>query len=258
MRVSFDGRPAPGRPRGLRPAARLASFAAAIALAAGLTSCGLFQKKPEDVAKMSGEEIEVLIRQHGGTPLSPTKVSLEGGFDVTSGLGGNGINVLFALFHPCREYCWMQVVKKYLDREVVKKPSRLIPNPTPQELADPNFPDFAREDRKITDDGWVVDHLCHPTHKGRAYTDDPAFPNDLFRRNTINPDASVFIAEFELCARCANPADPPGQWMGCLKWFFVRVRGKGGLIRSYLVTQGAVAPAPSQEFTKAVEKWQAP
>lgn len=219
-----------------------------------LVACGVFEKKPDEVAGMTDEEVKQYIRRLGGVPLTPgmQTVKLERGFDVNPGLGG--ISVTYVIRDNCLKYCWTQVVRKSLDGKVVKKPSQLVPNPTPAEKSDPDFPDLPKEDEKITDDGYVVDHLCHPTLTGRAYIDRPGFPDDLFGRNAINKNAKVFVAEFELCLRCDNPADPPNTWKHCLKWYIVKIRNSKGT-STYLITTDGSSDEPSPEFKRAVDKW---
>jgi len=227
----------------------------ASSLFCSLNGCKSIEKKAEEISGMSKEQVEKYIESLGGQLLVNGKppIKLEQGFDVSAGLGG--ISVSYAIRDKCKKYCWTQVVQKFLDGKVIEKPSQLDPNPTPQEMADPNFPDYKKQDERITPDGSVVDHLCHPTQTGPGYIDDPGFPDSLFERNAINKNAEVFVAKFELCLRCDDPPDTADTWRHCLRWYIVKIRGVKG-VDTYLVTTDASADdKPSAEFKRAVEKW---
>jgi hypothetical protein len=200
--------------------------------------------------RISEKEIETEINRRGGELVrAPAErpQDIGHGIGVSTGLGNSGIRVTYtppAGAATCGEYCWVQVVRKYLDRDVVKKPS----------LLDPGNPIFIREDAHITDSGYVVDSTnssaCDSIYKGNLFIDDPGFPIANFDNNKMNSSAGLFVAEFETCVKCSNPKGP---WLACFKWYYVRIYTTKGA--ATYVVKGSSSDKPTPEFVEAFNKW---
>jgi len=206
----------------------------------------------EEVVNMSDEEIQEVIARFGGEVLDERIDDIDG-FRIEP--FGDGISILILpMVMNCNRYMWTQVVREWLDGEIVLDPT-VFPDP-PGETG-------KREKwkEKITTSGHIVDGaadgsgLEYPLQgNGNTFSDEPHMPNDDLGANTMKPDGRLYILEAEACVKCKNPAGP---YLHCFKWFYVRIKGDGpnGTDRTYLITTGAPA-APSSEFNDAVTKWQ--
>jgi len=201
-----------------------------------LAACSISEKEIESEINRRGGEILLASRER------PLNLGL--GLEAAQMVGMSGIQLIYTPpvgTQPCTEYCWGQVVRKFLDHDVVMKPSLLDPF-------------FAGEDGKLTESGFVVDASeCDRTYKGNTFMDDPAFPIATFESNKINSRARLFVAEFETCVRCNNPKGP---WLSCVKWYYVRLRTSKG--SAVYIVKGSVASSPTSDFTKALDKWKSP
>jgi hypothetical protein len=116
-----------------------------------------------------------------------------------------------------------------------------------------------KEQRHV--EGYVVDSIdltfdaCSREFRNQqSFFDSPNFNPLNWENNQINSSARLFVIEFETCLRCQQP---PTNFLGCIKWYYVRVKGDPGGFpeRVFLVTLNQVQPEPSAEFNRAVERW---
>lgn len=180
--------------------------------------------------------------------------SPNGTFEIGPVTGGIEIDVPPAVMARCRRYCWATVMREYLDLVPVTEHTKVQGDP-------PDAPDVRRkqEDRNV--DGWVVDNgtekdICQDAfERSGSFLDEPEFPARIFEENRMNDDAVFFLARFETCVRCETPG--PGPWLGCVEWAYAKIKpdGPDRRGRSYLITKDEVEPAPSENFTRAVDRW---
>ena len=206
----------------------------------------------EEVVAMSDEEIEERITSLGGRLIEEREEI--GAFNVDTVIGGSGISITYAGGGNCQQFGWTQVIREWLDTQIVNDPT-VLPDP-------PN--ESGKRERwreRITDDGFVVDGgadgtgLYHPSNTGRRFDDDPFMPDADIENNTQNPNARLYVLEAETCLKCLNP---PSDYVACFKWYYVKIKSddpREGSSRTYLITSGTPSNAPSDEFNEAVSNW---
>lgn len=162
----------------------------------------------------------------------------------------------------CTDYCWVQVLREYLDDGDKLVPITEFTKLTPELTEIPRARRERMEQRNV--DGYVVDSVdlnldaCSREFSGsRSFFDSPNFNPLNWENNEINSRARLFVIEYETCFRCRQP---PTGYLGCIKWYYVRVKGdpEGLPERVFLVTANQVQPAPSDQFNRAVERWERP
>lgn len=217
-----------------------------------LTSCTITDNDIRREINNRGGRVITAANQY---PLEGEHGGLTVGREVRGLFPDPGVHITAGF--ACPRYCWVQTVKEYLDREVVKDRTRLLSeNPDANEVAVAR-----RQNQRQTADGTVIDttspnaNACVPNQPGRKFTDFPSFGDNLFENNQLNSSARVAIYEFETCVKCLNPETP---FRECVKWFFVKVKQNAtGRPTHRLVTVGTTS-SPSARFEDAVRRWTAP
>jgi hypothetical protein len=236
----------------------------ASSLAVAALSCGLVS-----ACRITDQEVRDEIAKRGGTIITKRNQERLGGempFVVE-----NPENSLYpppqigirpappaGAAPPCKVCCWETVSREYLDGMLVVDPGKL-------ELHDKRLAQTLSQ-RSVN--GYFVDAVSNATGQGPdgacdinkknlpEYTDAPNFVDDDFGNNPINSGARIYVLEQETCLRCL---DPVTGYLGCVKWYYVKVRGNevsGPLTK--LVTTGVVTAAPSPEFRAAVDAFNRP
>ncbi len=210
----------------------------------------------EEVKGLTDKEIQDKVNSYKKTLLTSSAIQLEspagGIFNISlTNQENSGILVSYLGGPNCAKYCWTQVMRESIDGVVVKEHTKIPGGENP----DAGWKTEREEqEQKQTEEGYVVDGLCNPGFIGNSYKDNPNFPYSDFENNKINPNAKLFIIEFEVCVKCDNPQS---DYFACFNWLYIRIKDDGAA-KTYLVTENAAKDRPSKEFADAVQKWNSP
>jgi len=232
-----------------------------ITLCSSLSGCAFIKwliGEPEDVAEevisMSDDEIIQELESWGGRPIDGHQYVI-GRYFVSSyqTARDKGSITIFSPPHPqCQEYGWTQVIREWIDGEIVRDPT-VLPDPD----NDPGGRETSK--KKITDDGFVVDGhadgsgLLYPLIDHKTFVDAPHMKSEDLQQNTQKPNARLYMMEAETCVKCLRPQSP---YFACFKWYYVHKIGLGAPDSSWIISSDQASDTPSPEFNEAVTAWQ--
>lgn len=161
----------------------------------------------------------------------------------------------------CRDFCWETVSRIYLDGEPSLEPGDHEDNEALAELlseraVDGYFPDVGVNPVSGTPanpPGQGPDGACDAGKRNQQeYFDAPNFPNSAF-----GFFERVYVLEQETCLRCLDPRTPAGQSLGCVRWYYARVKLDDGRTVIKVITSGTTE-SPSTNHRQALDQWNSP